>query len=294
MRLPSGIPALVLGAVSIALSVVAAKQAIADGAETESLLAARLVIAAPVLALVLPLLVRAHGRPGGARPVALALAAGAALWLGSRAEFDGLARMPAGMLVVLLATAPLWVALMSWIVSRRRLTRVEIFALVALLAGVAIMAAPVGEPLEAVGVLLGLLSAASWAAFLLLLERNDGVAAPLGLALGMIGAAIVFAATDPGAIGTLSGGIELWLALAIGALAVLWTLFVGRGLGATDSVTTALVVASEPVFVAVLAYALLGEGMSLREIAGGGVALTGLASLALGSTRPGTPVAPIG
>jgi drug/metabolite transporter (DMT)-like permease len=291
---PSGITALTLGAVSIALSVIAAKQAIADGADTESLLAARLLVAAPVLVLLLPLVARAHPRRIGVRPVAVALGAGATLWVGGRAEFEGLARMPAGMLVVLLATAPLWVAFISWVASTRVLTRADLLALFSLLTGVAIMAAPIGEALDPVGVLFGLLSAISFAAFLFILERNERVAAGLGLVLGMIGAAIVLVITDPGSIGSLSRGIDPALVLAIGASAVLWTLFVGRGLGATDSVTTAIVVATEPVFVAVLAYTLLGEGMSFREIVGGSVALLALASVALRLRRQGTPSVPVG
>ena len=294
MSAPSGLTALMLGTLSIALSVIAAKQALADGADTQSLVAARLLVAAPVLVLLLPLVARSSPRPIGVRPVAVALGAGATLWVGSRAEFEGLARMPAGMLVVLLATAPLWVAFMSWVASARVLTRADLLALSALVTGVAIMAAPIGESLDPVGVLFGLLSAISFATFLFILERNERIPATVGLVLGMIGAAIVLVITDPGAIGSLSGAIDPALVAAIGASAVLWTLFVGRGLGATDSLTTAIVVTTEPVFVAVLAYALLGEGMSAREIAGGAVALLALASVAFQLRQQGTPSVPVG
>ena len=290
----AGVAALVLAAVSIAAGVVAAKQAIKDGADIESVLAARLLVAAPVLALLLPMLARVRPRAAGVRPVAIALAAGALLWLAGRAEFEGLARMPAGMLVVLLSTSPLWVALIGWATSSRALSRADVLALVALTGGVAVMAAPIGEALDAVGVLLGLLGAASFATFLVVLERNAGIASALSVPLGMIGGGITLLVVQPGAAGSLAGGIDTGLALAIGASAVFYALFVGRGLGATDSVTTAIVIASEPVFAAVLAYLLLGEGMSARGIVGGAIAMAAVASVALRSAREDRPALPVG
>ena len=290
----AGLVSLVLAAISIAAGVVAAKQAIKDGAEIESVLAARLLVAAPALALLLPLLARVRPRPAGVRPVAIALAAGALLWLAGRTEFEGLARMPAGMLVVLLSTSPLWVALIGWATSGRALARADVVALVVLTGGVAVMAAPIGEPLDAVGVLLGLLGAASFATFLVVLERNGGIASALSVPLGMIGAGVTLLILQPGAPGSLFGGIDTALALAIGASGAFYALFVGRGLGATDSVTTAIVVASEPVFAAILAYLLLGEGMSARGIVGGAIALAAVASVALRSARDDRPTFPVG
>ena len=106
--------ALVLGATSISLGVIAVKQGYAGGSDPQSLNAARLLVAAPCVALALPFLLRA-GRPIGVRGALFAIAAGGLIWFASRAELEGLARLPAGMLALLLATAPVWVAAFDWI-----------------------------------------------------------------------------------------------------------------------------------------------------------------------------------
>lgn len=294
MTAPSGVTALVLGAVSIAVSVVAAKQALVDGVSTDTVLAARLLLAAPVLLLIAAPMIRAAGPRPSAGPIAIGLGAGVTLWLGGRAEFEGLARLPAGMLVVVLATAPVWVAFIGWLVWRRRITRMDVFALVALVGGVTIMAAPVGASVDALGLLFGVSSAISFALFLTILERNESVSAMLGLVLGMIGAAIAFVLADPGTVGGLVENLDNGLLLTIGAAGVLWTLFVGRGLGATNSVTAAIVVASEPLFAASLAFFLLSESLAARELLGGAVVLLALAAVAIQAGRARERSVPVG
>lgn len=294
MTAPSGVTALVLGALSIAVSVVAAKQALVDGVATDTVLAARLLLAAPVLLLIAVPVMRASEPRPGAGPIAIGLCAGVMLWLGGRAEFAGLARLPAGMLVVVLATAPVWVAFVGWLVWRRRISRIDVFALVALVGGVAIMAAPVGAPVDALGLLFGVSSAISFALFLMILERNERVPAMLGLVLGMIGAAAAFVIAEPGTVGRLLESLDNTLLLTIGAAGVLWTLFVGRGLGATNSVTAAIVVASEPLFAALLAYLLLSESLTARELLGGAVVLLALAAVAIQAGRAREGSVPVG
>jgi drug/metabolite transporter (DMT)-like permease len=170
-----GLVALVLGATSISLAVIASKQAFAEGADARTILAARLVLAGLLVAPVVFASMRAGSSRLGVAGIVVGICAGATLWLGGRAELEGLARLPAGTLVL------------------------------------------VGLP----------------------------------------------------------------LILALGATTAIWAVTVGIGLQATDAVTAAIVVDLEPVLVAVLAFVLLDEGLSAREIVGGLIVLAALAALAI-------------
>ena len=251
-------------------------------------MAVRLLVAALLLALLLPWTIRSIPRPLRLGPVLVLALGGATFWLAAFAEFEGLTRLPAGMLVVLLATGPVWVALIGWVVWRRVPGTVFRFALVFVVGGVSIMAAPLNASLEALGVLAGLTSAVCFAVFLVLLESNRSVPTVLGFQLGMIGAAILTLALDPGSIGRLtSEGPDPGLVAAIGVAAALWAVLLGLGLAATDSVTTAIVVAVEPLVVAILAFVILDEGLLAREIVGGAVVLVAVAAVAIQVGRAG-------
>lgn len=271
--------ALVLGATSISLGVIAVKQGYAGGSDPQSLNAARLLVAAPCVALALPFLLRA-GRPIGVRGALFAIAAGGLIWFASRAELEGLARLPAGMLALLLATAPVWVAAFDWIGLGRVPSRVERITIPAIVAGIAVMAAPVGSDVDLVGVLGGLASAMTFAVFLLVIGRNRRVSSVQAFALGMIGAALTVVITDPTSLTDLPGDLSVPLMLAVGVSSACWALLVGLGIGGTSATTGAAVVAVEPVLVAVLAYVILGEGLSTRQIVGGTIAVGALAVVA--------------
>lgn len=276
-----GIAALLLGTTCIALGVIAGKEAYGDGAAPQDLLRARLLVATAFILPLLPWAIRSEVRQRKLGSLAVATGAGVSLWLASRAEFEGLARLPAGMLVVVLATAPVWVAVLGWIGAGRVPTTLERVALTAVVGGIAIMAMPLGSSVDPLGVLFGLASAICFAVFVLVMERNREVPAATGFMLGMTGAAIALLATEPAAVGRLAAeDMSLPLILVLGASAAGWTLLVGFGLEATDAITTAVFVAIEPLLVSVLAFLILGEELSLREIAGGLVVLLGLTAAA--------------
>lgn len=294
MRPSYGLAALLAGTASIALGVIAAKQAYLDGVDPQSLVAARFVLAIPVIVVFLLAALRALERPPGAASFAVGLAAGAVLWLAARAEFEGLTRLPAGMLVLMLATLPVWVAFLGWVWLRRVPTRVERVALVVVVGGVAVMAAPIGASINPLGVLFGLVSAISGAVFLLLLERNRRMPASVGFLLGALGAAVAVLLTAPGVALGIADGPALGLLVVVGLSFALWALLVGMGLGATDSVTTAIVIAVEPLLVGLLALALLGEGLSARELAGGAIVLLAVTAVAVQVGRDGKKAVPLG
>ena len=284
--------ALVAGAVSISLGVIVSKQALSDGADAHGVLFARMTVGALLVAPVMPWAVRAGGQRVAWRPVAIGAAAGVALCLGGRSELEGLARLPAGTLVVLLATIPVWVTAVTWLGFGRVPTRLERIAIATVVAGVAIMALPVGSAIDPVGVVFGILAALCFTAFLAVLERNRAVPAARGFLLGLAGSGLLLLVTTPGTAGDLANGeLSFPLILAAGATTAVWALLVGFGLQATDSVTAAIVVGVEPVVVAVLAFVLLGEGLSPREIVGGLIVLFALAATTLQIARDAAALA---
>jgi drug/metabolite transporter (DMT)-like permease len=280
----AGFVALVLGATSISLGVIAVKQGYAEGASPEDLIATRLLVAAPFVALALAFVVRRAG-PVGVRPTLVAVASGALIWISVRGELEGLERLPAGALALLLATSPVFVALLDWVGERRVPRRADVAAMMAIVVGVGVMAAPVGATVDAVGVLGGLVSALGFAGFLFVLDRNRRVSPARAFPLGILGAALAVLLTDPASVATLDAGLSPWLVLALGASAAGWAVLVGAGLQATTVVTAAIVVAVEPVLVSVLAYLILGEGLSARQLIGGAIVVGALAGVALHLVR---------
>ena len=277
-----GLAALLLGAISISLGVIAAKEAYRQGAGPVEVTAARLLVAAPILVAILPFVVRARYGAVGVKPVVVAVAGGAALWLGSLTELEGLERIPAGMLVLLLATAPAWLALYAWVATGELPAPVDRFALMGVLAGIAVMSVPLGSSVDGAGVLFGLASAICFVAFLLLLERIPGLTAATAFPLGIVGAALCVLATDPGAVPELlDGAVSAPLALAMGGSAAGWAVLVGFGFAATNPLTGALIITVEPVLVALLAFLILGEGLSAREVMGGVIVLGALGVVTL-------------
>ena len=107
----------------------------------------------------------------------------------------------------------------------------------------------------------------------------------------MIGAALTVVITDPTSLTDLPGDLSVPLMLAVGVSSACWALLVGVGIGGTSATTGAAVVAVEPVLVAVLAYVILGEGLSTRQIVGGTIAVGALAVVAanLGVHEGGSP-----
>jgi drug/metabolite transporter (DMT)-like permease len=234
----------------------------------------------------LPWALRAGGRRVGWRPLAVGAAAGVALCLSVRSELEGLARLPAGTLTVLLGTLPIWVTAVAWVGFGRVPTSLERLAIATVVVGVAVMALPVGAATDPIGVAFGILSALCFTSFLAVIERNRAVPTAASFLLGLVSAGVLLLVVTPGtAAGLADGEPSAAIILAIGATTALWAVLVGFGLQATDSVTAAIVVGVEPVLVAVLAFVLLGENLSARELVGGLILLGALAATTLQVAR---------
>jgi drug/metabolite transporter, DME family len=282
--IPVGPAALLAAAGLMGVSSVAAKLAYRHGAVPADLVVARAGIGGILFALALPLLLRAIPRPLGLRVWLWPPLVGGVIYLGTRAEFEGMLRLPAAVVIVVLVSAPAWAALFRLLVWRRRVRRRQAIALAGVLAGVALIAGPPGGGIDALGLGMALLAAFAAATLLLAVEHWSGpipptAAVPLA-AIGS-GAWALLAGLD-GAVGRLDDGVGLVLPLfVLGAIGAAWAVLVGIGMRSTDSVTSGTVLAAEPVFVGVAAYLVLGETLLPREIAGCLVTLAAVLMLVL-------------
>ncbi len=277
---PAFLPYLVLGLALVAVSHGAIFARLADAAPL-AIAAWRVGLAALV---VVPL---ACTRPatGGwpLRETALALAAGAALavhfatWIASL-EYTSVARS-----VLLVNTAPVWVALMLLAAGRGAPPGRTLLALVLALAGVAVVGSGGGTAGGALtGDLLALAGAVAMAAYLLLAQRAQRALAfrhYLAIAWGA-SAAILWLTVA--ATGTRAGGYDSGTWAALAAMAVVSQLL-GHGgcnwaLRHLGPVFVAVVLLGEPVIAALLAWSLLGEGLGWRTAAGGLLVLAAIAT----------------
>ena len=246
-----------------------------DRAGASGVVLLRLVFAS----LILLALWRPHLRHQTRRQLRLAVVFGVVLGVMNLAFYAAISRIPLGIGVALEFLGPLAVGIAG---SRRRLD----LAWVALAAG-GVLALSRGDThaLNLVGVLLALLAAAAWAAYILVNARmgamfNDGS----GLAVAMCVAAVIALP-----LGIPAGGRQLLsphvllIGAAVGVLssAIPYTLEMEALRRIAPSVFGVLM-SLEPAVAALAGFLILGQGLSLRELAG--IALVILASAGASTT----------
>jgi D-psicose/D-tagatose/L-ribulose 3-epimerase len=264
---------------------IAAKLAFEQGVAPADLLAPRLVLPALGFLCAIALLARDSYLGRSRQALALAAMCGLLFWLGSWAEFEGLRRLPAATLIVLLVLAPIWVALLRWCLWREPVTRRLALALVTVVAGFSLMVDPLRGGLDPTGVALGLAASLSAALFFLVLDRIRGALPPtLAIPVAIVSAGSVALVVDPLTLPSELGDSSVApLVLAVGLAAAMWALLLARGFRELDGVTVALVLAAEPACVALVAFLLLGEALSIQEIAGGTITLAAVIGVASGA-----------
>ena len=239
--------------------------------------------------ILLAVLIMRGAGAGAGRGLGLGVLAGLILFAGARAEFEGLARLQAAMLILLLFMAPIWVALIERALWGRRLTPRTGVAIVLVVGGVATMVGPPGG-VDMLGVAFGVCSSILLAGFFVLIDRSRAHAPmAVGLSAALVAGGLAGVVLEPGGLATELGDPDvLPYALAVAASLAAWGVFAVFGLEAATAVTAAIISAAEPVFVALLAYLLLGEALSAREIAGGAIVMVGVltASLAVPAPEP--------
>lgn len=216
----------------------------------------------------------AAARRAGVRDWSLATAAGGLLALHFATWITSLQFTSVAASVLLVNTAPVFVALLLWLTGQRPAART--WAAVALgVAGAIVIAAPAsGERGSLLGNLLAIGGAVAMAAYLLLArEAQRGlpylpyVAAAYGTAAAVLWAAVLWTGTDWRGFSP-----QTWAALA--AMAAVSQL-VGHGgynwsLRHLHPAFVSIALTGEPVLASLLAWWLLDEPLTLR-IAGGGV-----------------------
>jgi drug/metabolite transporter (DMT)-like permease len=269
------------------------KLAYGAGVSVGTLLAARFLLAAAVLWLILLGTRRiAELRPLPHRDLAAALGLGA-IGYGAQAGayFAALARLDASLLSLLVYTFPVIVTLGAIGLGRESATRRTFAALALTSTGlVLVLAGAAAGALDALGTVLGLTAAVAYSAYVLI---SDGVAkrvTPLVLTtLVCTGAAATLTAAGL-ASGDLAPARVSGVGFAcLGALAVVSTvgaiaLFFG-GLRRVGPSTASILSTCEPVVTVALAFALFGESLSAAQLAGAGLVLTGVLAVRMRGVR---------
>lgn len=240
--------------------------------------------------------VRLRGLPRGQR-LLLALAV-VVNGLMNLALFLAFGAMAVGLVMLLYYAYPVIVAGLSTALRRERLTVVRSLALVSAGLGVAlVVGGQLGPDANAtpVGVTLAAAAAAGQAIYLVAIRDGfDDVppiqATSLVLAGGVVisgGAAIALEGT--GVLGPWLGSPIAWLAIAcagtVGALPKAWIISGVRRIGSTTAAISMLV---EPLVAVSVAAVLLGQWLTIPELAGGAAILVGvvLAQLPARRARP--------
>jgi drug/metabolite transporter (DMT)-like permease len=261
----------------------------------------RCAYAVPVLAV----LAHREARTAGPRDRSqrrLSLAAGVAFAVDLVAWHYAIDVVGAGLATVLANVQVVIVGLVAWAILGERPSRATIAAVPVMLFGVVLISGVVGADAygdnPAFGAVLGLVAAAAYSGFLLLLragnrDRRHRAGALLdATVIGGLGAAMA---------GLMLGDIDLvpswpehgWLViLALNSQVVGW-LLISYALPRLPAIVTSVLLLLQPVSAVLLGVVLLGEEPSLLQLAGVGLVLAGIVVATVGDTadrrRASTP-----
>ncbi len=232
----------------------------------------RMAAGAIVLAMVWRPTIRGRSRSD----VALVMVFGLTLAGMNLTFFEAIARIPLGVAVTLEFAGPMSVALLS---SRHALD--IIWALLAA-AGIVSLAPIGGTPLNPTGVAFGLCAGALWAAYILLNVRvGQAFAGGRGLSLAMLVATVALLPGGMAAGHTLLNIHRLVLGGIVGLLSsvVPFSLEM-EALRRVPPRVYSLVISLEPVVAALIGFAFLSQGLSLKSL----LAIALVSSASIGST----------
>ena len=287
-----GLGLCVLSAAAFGSLAIFGKQAYAGGLGVVGVLAIRFALAAPLL-LGLALAARRSLRLGRPAAVALLALGGIGYAIQATLFFNALARIPAGMAALLLYLYPALVTAGAVALGRSRLDRATAAGLALSLAGIMLVLGLPGEPLDAVGVALGLASACWYTCYILvgeyLLRGVDPLAASAyvttGAACTFLGAAVL--AGGRGLAGATPSAYAAGVAMAVVGTAVAIAAFLA-GLARVGSAWASIVSSFEPVFTVALGVAVLGDRLGPGKVVGGLAVVAGAVLLPLlGGAREG-------
>ena len=191
----------------------------------------------------------------------------------------------AGLATVLGNLQVVVVAIVAWLVIGERPTPGTVIAIPVMLAGVVLIAGVLGGDAYGedprLGVILGILTALSYAGYLIFMRRaNRDLRRPAGpLMLASASAAVVGVL-----VGALLGELDVvptlpmhaWLVVLAFTSQVVGYLFINVSLPRLPSVITSLILLTQPVATVLLSMLLLGETPSPGQLLGVGLVVTGL------------------
>ena len=259
---------------------------------------ARFLLAGAIL---LPLL-RGTWRPDLRQWLAAAVAGGAMLVAGNGGITWAEQRVDSGVAALLVATMPLWLALLDRIVHGRRLAPAAIAGLVVGVAGVGLLVGPGAGGVDLVGGVTCVLAAAAWAAGSLYSRGTSAASGPLaaavmqmlagGVLLGLLGLALGEAGDVHPSQVSLESALGLAYLVVFGSV-VTFTAYVWLLEHApTGTVSTYAYV--NPVVAVLLGAAFLGEPLGLRTLAAGAAIVASVALIVSGGVpRPRVRALPL-
>ena len=277
------------------------KLAYDEGATVGTLLAARFVVAAALLWLVVACSGRARRlRALPRRDIGIGIALGAVAYSAQAGGyFAALQRLDASLLALLIYTFPAIVTVAAIMLGRERAHRRTAVALALASSGLVLVLASAGPgELDPAGTALGLAAAVVYSAYIL---TSEGIAARIGpLALSTLvctGAAttLTFAALaagdlDPGGVSVAGLGWLAGLAVisTVGAVGLFFA-----GLQRVGPTAASILSTIEPVVTVVLAFVVFGESLGPAPLAGGALVLLAVLAVRLPVHRAVTPPGPV-
>ena len=246
-----------------------ARMAYASGIDIPTLLLLRFTMAAVLMWTLL--LAKGEKLPKGKGMVML-VAMGAIGYAGQAfSYFTALTLASAGLVSLLLYLFPAIVAILSRIVFRHPLTRMQIAAVVVALAGSVLTIGKAGDG-KPLGIFFGILAAFIYSVYILAGSRFPKDVTPTASTTVITSAAAVTYAVVVAVKGFHPPGTGMgWLAVVAIALVctVLAILFFFEGLARVGAVRASVFSTVEPVFTVVLAAILLGEAITPMRVLGG-------------------------
>jgi drug/metabolite transporter (DMT)-like permease len=237
----------------------------------------------------------ADDRPGLPQWRSAAIVGGALLFVGNGGVVWAEHRdVPTGIVALIVATVPLWMALIDRVVNGQRLPRLVVFGLVLGFFGLALLVGRSDGRVDPLGTGLVVLASLSWAAGSVYargapLPRRALVAAGMemlcgGVLLTLIGAASgEIADVDPGAV-TVHSAMGLLYLVVFGSVvafsAYAWLL------GSTRLSLVSTYAYVNPVVAVFLGWAVLSEAVTGRTLVASGIILAAVALIVTARARP--------
>lgn len=276
----AGILCVALSAAAFGALPIFIKVAYAAGAETVAVLALRFSLAALLMGSLM--IARRQRWPRGRNLLTL-IAMGGLGYVGqSFCFFSALNHASAGLVSLLLYLYPALVTVLGALFLRQPLSRTKIAAVLAALAGTAlIIGGDTSGDLQ--GVLLGIGAALIYSVYILVGSRMMQAEGALPAAtVVMISAGVVFAVMAAFRQPALPAGADGWAAIAAIALVstVVAMVFFFAGLARLSAADAATISTLEPLVTVLLATIFLGEALTPVKLAGGGIILAALVVLA--------------